>query len=556
MLKKLPSVDYLETFPSDSSPRPQQIKALERISEIFSTGKKYVIACLPTGSGKSHIAAAIARSAKPIDTHRAEIIDNYLIYDKDKNGNYKYEDDFLDATPYGSFIMTVTKSLQDQYLELFNELISVKGKNNYQCVVDENATAEYAPCVYDKGLKQKCFDFKRCPYYEKRREALLSVDPILNYRSFLSLLPFLRKREYYICDEAGQLEEEFVGQYSITLFYSQLKAESISFNKLISDDSKKAGEWLKNIYEQLATEKEKLLSEVKNNSKNENFSSIKQKQTQRLSKLSNLVSSLSVVIEKWEECEYLVEYKDSEKVIFVPYDIRPFAKEVFSGAEKILLMSATITNPEEYAKSLGISPEEYEYIEVGSSFDAKKSPIMCARQFKLSQKTLERDLPKVLEAAINICQQNKGKKGLIHTHTNKITQELKKRIGNNPRFLFREQGNTNESIIEEHKNREDDTILVSPSLDTGISLDDNLGRFQIIIKAPFLPLGSKRIKKIFDKNKKYYTMKMLDTLVQMCGRCTRSIDDHSTTYILDGVVYDNILENNNRLPKHFIDRFM
>ena len=181
---------------------------------------------------------------------------------------------------------------------------------------------------------------------------------------------------------------------------------------------------------------------------------------------------------------------------------------------------------------------------------------MCSSRFNLSFATIDRDLPKVIKSAIEICEQNKGKKGLIHTHTNKITQEFKRIVGNDKRFIFRDIGLSNEDILKEHKEREDDTILVSPSLDTGVSLDDNLGRFQIILKAPFLPLGSKRIKKIFDKNKKYYAMKMLDVLVQMCGRCTRSINDHSTTYILDGVVHRNILDNHNKLPKHFIDRFI
>jgi Rad3-related DNA helicase len=112
-------------------------------------------------------------------------------------------------------------------------------------------------------------------------------------------------------------------------------------------------------------------------------------------------------------------------------------------------------------------------------------------------------------------------------------------------------------IMNEHKSRiSEDTVLVSPSLDTGISLDDELGRFQIILKAPYLPLGSKRIKKLFDKNPSYYTMKMLDSLIQMSGRCTRSVEDYSVTYILDGSAVKAIKSNKTFLPKYFLDRFM
>ena len=49
---------------------------------------------------------------------------------------------------------------------------------------------------------------------------------------------------------------------------------------------------------------------------------------------------------------------------------------------------------------------------------------------------------------------------------------------------------------------------------------------------------------------------MLDNLVQMCGRCTRSIEDHSVTYILDGNAVTSILDNKRYLPKHFLERLV
>ena len=49
---------------------------------------------------------------------------------------------------------------------------------------------------------------------------------------------------------------------------------------------------------------------------------------------------------------------------------------------------------------------------------------------------------------------------------------------------------------------------------------------------------------------------MLDTLVQMCGRCTRSTEDHSVTYILDGNAVNSILSSKQFLPKHFLERII
>ena len=556
MSKILPLVDYLKTFPADSQARPQQKVALEKIAQIFSSGKKFAIACLPTGSGKSHIAAAVARSATPIDSYRRGLVESYSIYKKDRDGNYQYEDDFLNADSFGSYILTVTKSLQDQYKNLFPDIVVAKGKGNYACDVDPNVSVDFAPCLYANKLKEKCFATNRCPYYKTRNDAIVSLESILNYRSFISLPTFLRKREIYICDEAGDLEDELVAHYSTTIQYSHLQAENIDFKKLISDDSNKAGIWLNDIYIKINTELEKTKDRLSNMAKKDTHSAIKTKEMQRLGKLTGLVNSLGDVISYWDECEYLVEDRDAEKVTFVPYDIRPLARKLFDGADMVLMMSATITDHVEFTKSLGISEAEYEYIEVESSFDPKKSPIKCSRAYSLSYKTMERDLPKILDMVSQICDNHKGQKGIIHTHTNKITEALKRKVGKNDRFLFRQIGTSNEDILEMHKSSSDDTILVSPSLDTGISLDDDLGRFQIIIKAPFLPLSSKRIKKIFDKNKKYYAMKMLDVLVQMCGRCTRSINDHSTTYILDGSAFTSIIDNKRHLPKHFLDRFL
>lgn len=549
--------NFLKQFPSQDTPRSQQKQALERISKAFHNGKKFAIVNLPTGSGKSHIGVSVARTTDTIDDERKSIIQEYGIYRKDKNGGYVYEDTFNAKPRFGAFVLTVTKSLQDQYISLFPELITIKGKNNYMCAVDNNATVNFAPCLYSPKLKAECFEKNRCPYYKARNEALITVDPVLNYKAFFNLPEFLRRREMYICDEASNIEEELVGQYTVVLSYAFLESEDISFKKITTEDGYEAYRWLQDIYLQLKNNWIDLKHKISlMHRKYDSSSGIYYKQIQRLSKLTEMINSLSLTIDKWQECDYLIEQKDKNQVIFVPYDIKPIARHIFSFADKVLMMSATISNPTEFTKSLGIDAKDYEFIEIPSTFEAKKSPIYCSTTHNLSYKTIDKDLPRVINIALQICDKHKGEKGVIHTHTNAITEAFKKKTKSDNRFLYRTTGLTNQDILQEHQDRKDDTVLVSPSLDTGISLNDDLGRFQIIIKAPYLPLNSKRIKKIFDKNPKYYIMKMLDTLIQMCGRCTRSKEDHSTTYILDGSAVKAVLSHKNQLPKHFLDRFM
>lgn len=549
----MPKFNLINNFPTNFTPRPSQTEVLSEIEKVWSSGKKFAIACLPTGIGKSHIAYTIANSANPACAERRQDILNYEIYKKNRNGEYVYDTKHENKDRYGSFIFTITRSLQDQYQEIFKDIIAVKGKNNYKCQIDTNQTADFAPCLYSKGLKESCFKKAICPYYETRNEGLAAKFSIFNYRSFFNLRNFLQEREIYICDEADGIEEELVSQFTLDIPYNFLSSERIDFEKVITDNSRDVYNWLVDVYNQIKNKLDEATQKASLLSKKKGFDSLHHKQLQQIGKLTRMHSRMTEAIEYWDTCQYLVEDKKSERVVFVPYDIKPLAQNIFKRADRILLMSATLSNHEEYAKSLGIKKEEYAYIETDSPFDPSKSPIYCTTKFNLSYKN-NQDLFRIVEASLELCEKHKNEKGIIHTHTNSITEAFKKRIGNNPRFLFRQIGISNEDILEEHKNSEDATVLISPSLDTGISLDGDLGRFQIITKAPFLPLGSKRIKKKFDNNPQHYKMKMLNNLVQMAGRCTRSSKDYSITYILDGVATKSIMADKNKLPKHFVKR--
>jgi ATP-dependent DNA helicase DinG len=217
-------------------------------------------------------------------------------------------------------------------------------------------------------------------------------------------------------------------------------------------------------------------------------------------------------------------------------------------------MSATIIDHRTFAKTLGI--EDYKYIEVGSVFDPKISPIYCPGKYSLKWGDLENNISKVVDQALKICEFYKGKNGVIHTFNFKINNAFQKAVGLNRRFLFREHGITNERIVEEHFARKDGTVLVSPSLGFGTNLLDDSGRFQIIVKLPYLPLGSNRIKTLAEKDRKWYRMKMLTHLVQMAGRCTRSETDYADTYILDGSAVMVLKQNWNTLPRWFKDRLV
>ena len=124
------------------------------------------------------------------------------------------------------------------------------------------------------------------------------------------------------------------------------------------------------------------------------------------------------------------------------------------------------------------------------------------------------------------------------------------------RFLFREDSANNEKLLASHYATDKPTVLVSPSLTFGTDLNGDKGRFQIIVKAPYLPTKDKRIERLMNDDFNWYANKMLCSLIQSCGRGIRSKEDHCKTYILDGAIVESVVNNTHKLPKYFINRFV
>ena len=537
---------YLSHFPQEYSPSDQQIKLIKGVERAFNRGKKFVICCAPTGTGKSFLAKTLAGISSPATDKFKESIQSYSAYKQDFSGNYISEIDCLSQPPFGTFALTITKSLQDQYLKLFPDTDILKGKSNYICDVDPHFDVETAPCVLVPKIRDECWEKNRCPYYNARNNALLSRFAVLNYKMFLALPSHVKRKNFIICDEASELEDELIKQYSAEINYDRLRAYGIDCRTLITDSKDKVRTWLcENIF-QISEQINTLINRV-----NKKHRTLSQPEKIKLQYLKNAHNSLTTVDTLWRDCEYIVD-KDIKKVLLTPLRADKLTKFIFNHADNVLLMSATIIDHKNFAKTLGIT--DYEYVEVESDFSPEKSPIYVSSQNKLNYKNLTNTLPAICEQIKTIIDHHKNEKGIIHTHSKDITNFIKAKLEGNKRFLFRDETANNEAILKEHYETDFPTILVSPSLSFGVDLKDNLARFQIIIKLPYPPLSSKHIKKLFDTDKDWYENKMLNALVQACGRATRSKNDFSTTYILDGNIVNALKRTKHKLPKSFIDR--
>lgn len=541
----------ITAFPEGATPNDAQDYIISEIEEALAQGKKYIIINAPTATGKSYIAKTIANFSDDPTEGFVHACNTYQIYDND---DPEVSED--DLAPFGTAILTVTKSLQDQYTDFFKDGEALKGKSNYECAVNDMYNCDNGICTFTKGQLKKCLSCDRCPYFTQRNKAVTNICSFYNYAMFESLPDIVKNKEFIICDEASELENELVSRYTFEIILKELKKVDPEFPITPMTNASKAVilDWVSEMSSICEYEYNSFMNyiakELKDKAKKKRLN---KEESQKLSLLKKYKEAFASILESWAETEYIITHTDNG-LLFQPYNVDKLAQRIFRFGKHIILMSATIVNPAKFAKTLGI--EDYYFIETATTLSAKKAPIKCTDKFRLNYRNKSEMLPKMCRVANQICAMYKNKKGIIHTHSMDILSYLKAELGNNPRFLFREQGIDNERMLQIHQESPQPTVLVSPSMTHGVDLKGELGEFQIVMKAPFLPLNDKRVEKKFNDDKEWYTDAMLSTLVQMCGRCNRNINDYSETYILDGFILDAVLRNKEKLPKYFLERFV
>jgi len=552
--------NLLNYFPKGYEPRDNQIELLDKIDAAIKTDKKFIVINAPTGTGKSYIAATLASASRNPDMRFKHFIDSYQIWNP-INGQTKS----AEYEKCGAAVLTVTKNLQDQYIKDFKDITVLKGKVNYACNYKPEVDVEGAPCVSSPSLKSSCWSCKRCDYYEDRNKSLSNQFGVYNYDVWLHLKEYARMKEIIICDEASEIENVLVSHFSVDIDYKHIEdiLDMKKYPRLKKDNEVEGYKWLMTLGEVLdekLCEFKNILNDESDDAKSKHYKiKKKQKNTERLTlSIEKVISNWGQNGENPNSIEYVVEKIEKTKttkegVTFTPLRVNKLANRLFCTAERVFLLSATIIDHKKEMADLGISEDDYVYIESPNVFDPKKSPIICVGNFPLTYNMLDKNLPKVIQLTESIINKHSEEKGLIHTVNFKITKAVEEGIQNS-RLIYRDRVTTNEMILSEHVESDKPTVMVSPSMSHGVDLRGDLGRFQVIMKTPYLPLSNKRIKILSKSDYRWYRNKALSTLVQMAGRCTRSVDDEAVTYIIDGSAVDLIKKNWDKLPKFFRDR--
>lgn len=546
-----PFKNVVSFFPEDGgkSPREGQLTAFKESEKAFDTGKKFLIIRAPTGTGKSYIGMTLAGAVADVNDKYKSLVLSREIFARDVNtGQYPYASQILAMPRFGASIMTVSKVLQDQYVDDFSSrIMSFKGKSNYRCAVDANFDCSFAPCTFDNNIKKTCQSQHACPYYFEQENSAISKNNALNYSVFFNLPEHVAARQLLVFDEASELEKELVSAFSVELDTKYLR-ETCGVIVRTPSDSKRMGGWVNDTTGSLSEAMREAMDKFTKSNKKDRSQMVKYKYMDQLS------SKLSRIQEDLASTEFVISEENDGRIIKIqPVYVAHIFRRVTKHSSHVVLMSATIIDVVEYAKTLGLKEDEYTFVDIPSTFDPIKSPVRISKKIFLSQKNMTEKLPEVVSFIEKILEAHKNDKGLIHSHTMKITDYLQENLGDR-RCLFRTADKKNEEILLEHIQTRKPTVLVSPSMTHGVDLKGDLAKFQIIIKAPFAPLGDPRIARLAKENSRWYKDQMLSTVIQACGRGSRNETDECVTYIIDGVLSLALEENQDILPPDFVAR--
>ena len=249
--------------------------------------------------------------------------------------------------------------------------------------------------------------------------------------------------------------------------------------------------------------------------------------------------------------------KKERRLDIVPVNVDWIFKKYFDGlADKIIFMSATILNLSNFANSLGIRPDKCCFVDVESTFDPRKAPIVVLGNCNTNYKDLqdESNMANIVKTVKYIMDQHKGQRGIIHTGNMKISKYIKEHL-HDSRILVRLDEVRNEDILEEHYVSKD-SVLVSSSMTEGIDLHDDLSTFQIIVKLPWESLGNLRTKTLSEEVPLWYSNKMWQKLLQASGRSVRSHEDYAETFVLDASFSFQHKKFSKYLPEYFEKRLI
>ncbi len=532
---------------SKYKPRKEQKDALSFIESEYQKNKtnKFFLLNLPVGSGKSHLALMISDWYK-------------------KNVNKTARVD----------IITNSKILQDQYSGTYESISDLKGKENYECESYSCSCAQGAE--FNRLNKTSC---ESCPYAYSRENFISGGISLTNFYLYILYsiynpkLMESRDSRVLIVDEAHEFDDVMSDFISIKITETVIKKFKFSNENEVIKKLKSVAsisdyvEFLKYLSGEIIATVEQMeggLSTQKRNVREDKrdlkiSKLLKTKNTdvkmmQLVTDLKQYQLKIEVFLKEYKENtnNWVLESNWNEKTKQKELSLEPIwaydylDKYVFSQYDMVFLMSGTILDKNLFCQLNGLDVSKAVYYSIPSPFPLRNRPIFYMPLGKMSYKSKEETFKRYIPYIKKLLDKYKNKKGIIHTNSFELAKWIENSI-KDPRLIFHDSSNKDE-MLKLHKESDKPTVIVSPSMDTGVSFDNDDARFQIIAKVPYPSLGSQKNKLRQSNNPDWYSWKTVAGLIQMTGRPVRSDMDYADTIIIDGGFGDVMKHSSHFIP--------
>ena len=589
--------------------RDNQPDIVNDILASFQNGTKVVVLNAPTGVGKSIINMMVTKelgsgyTTTPLRT----LVDQY------RDTVLRFDEDELGWVVMGRGAYECPHQINNENIR-FNALPDAERndeakirKHQYRL---QSMTADGAPCTDDNpkyyvgegrgtsGKKKQyvstCPMRNECPYYKDRDRAMVSQNAVSTFDYFMyGIYSALKRsesngdelqydgedeattwqiRDVLTIDEAHSLPNKLVDFFTITVSERTLpgfprdlllkKIEEIKKNlipgenfsvKVSQEFSIMLTEYM-NLQDQemaylkdLAENSTDDAMEVEYQGKQMPLEDAIRKHKKFLYKLKFVRSSVDSKVE-------FVYHSDDTGIYLKPYSAKAYMETLWGMFDHILLSSATFFDVETYLADLGLEQYKWKLIDVPSSFDSVNGPIMTVSSLYLSRKNFDTTIPKVVEKVDEILDQHPNDRGIVHCFSGTYRSAIMKGSQRKERIMTHDSFNRTEVLKNFTSSTEGNKVLVSVNMGEGVDLKDDLARFQIIVKAPFLPMGDPWIALHKERSERWYKAQTIIELMQMAGRVVRSKEDYGVTYIVDRNAWNLLEQNRKLLPSWFVQR--
>jgi Rad3-related DNA helicase len=218
------------------------------------------------------------------------------------------------------------------------------------------------------------------------------------------------------------------------------------------------------------------------------------------------------------------------QLVLRPVDLRDYPETLWERkfVPKLIMMSATISPVD--IRLLGLDSRRVCYLRCASPIPAERREIHVTGTTAVSHTNMVSATISMIPLIKEIEDRHAGTSGVIHA-TYEQARILRQHL-HGDQYMFHTAEDKTEKY-EQFRRAEPGTVLVASGLYEGVSLDYDVARWQCVTKVPWQSLGSPAVKYMARKDSTWYNWNTLRTLIQACGRVTRTPTDYGVTYILD-----------------------